>query len=105
MQANTLEEIKLKKGSSVDIPLKGLSTAGYEWNYSVDGDTDSVSISKDFGNIEKSPKKNTGANADEIFTITAQKRGIAAVVFTQKRSWEKNANAADQKKVKIIVED
>ncbi len=78
--------------------------AGYEWNYTIDGDTGCIKISKDFDLPQKSTKKNKGASADEIYTITAQKAGITNIHFIQQRNWEKNADPVNEKKVKVIVE-
>ncbi len=41
MSDNT-EEIKLKTGEATSINLKGLATAGYQWNYTIDGNKDLV---------------------------------------------------------------
>lgn len=100
----TTEEIKLKKEESVTISLKGLSTAGYEWSYKISGDKDCIKISKDFDVSEKSVRKNSGSSADEIYQIKAKKTGTANIHFTQQRNWEKNAEPADEKKIKIIIE-
>ena len=81
-----------------------MATAGYQWNYTIDDDKDCVKVSKDFAAPAKSTQKNIGASADEVFTITAQKKGTANIYFSQQRSWEKNADAANEKKVTIIVE-
>ncbi|MEP6949876.1 MAG: protease inhibitor I42 family protein [Ginsengibacter sp.] len=98
------DEIKLKTGTSTTITLKGLATAGYAWNYTTDDNNDCIKVSKEFVLPEKSGQKNMGASADEVFTITAQKKGVVTVHFSQLRSWEKETDPANEKKVKVIIE-
>jgi predicted secreted protein len=104
MPAEITDEIKLKTGTSTTITLKGLATAGYVWNYTTDDNNDCIKISKEFVLPGKSNQKNMGASADEVFTITAQKRGIVNIDFFQLRSWEKKTEPANEKKVKVIIE-
>ena len=104
MQADTTEEIKLKRGESTTVKLKGLGTAGYEWNYTIDGDQNLIAISKDFVLPEKLTQKNMGTSADEVFTINANKKGQLIIYFFQKRGWEKNTEPINKKKVKVIIE-
>ena len=104
MPSGTTNEIMLKTGASTTITLKGLATAGYEWNYKVEGNENCIKISKEIVQPGKSNKKNMGASADEAFTITAQKKGIVTVHFSQLRSWEKNIEPVNEKKVKITIE-
>jgi len=99
MPANNIEEINMKTGESTTIQLKGLATAGYQWNYTSDDNKNLISISKDY----LSTPKTVGASADEVFTITANNKGIVNISFYQKRNWEKNNDAANEKKVKITI--
>lgn len=99
-----IEEIVLQAGGSTTITLKGLASAGYEWNYTVGGDDDLVTISKDFVLTEKLTRKNMGTSADEVFTIKANKKGNLLIHFFQKRGWEKNVDPVHEKKVKVIIE-
>ena len=103
MPDNSFEEIKLKKGDSTTIKLKGLATAGYEWNYTLDDDKDRIKISKNFAPYDGKDKGH-GANTDEIFIIAALKKGTTIIHFTQQRSWEKNA-PVNEKNIKITIED
>jgi predicted secreted protein len=104
MTQEIIEEIKLKTGDLTTVKLKGLATAGYEWNYAIDENKDHVEVSKEFKLAEKLTQKNMGASADEIFTIKANKKGTVNIYFSQKRSWEKNIDPINEKKVKIIIE-
>jgi predicted secreted protein len=104
MQPDLTEHIKLKIGDSTTVKLKGLATAGYEWNYTVDGNKDLITISKEFILPEKLTRKNIGTSADEVFTITAHSKGQLTIYFFQKRGWEKNSEPINKKKVNITIE-
>jgi len=99
MPADNIEEINLKTGESTTIQLKGLATAGYVWSYVTDDNKKLVSISKDYLSVQKT----VGASADELYTITANNKGVVNISFFQKRNWEKNNNAANEKKIKITI--
>lgn len=103
MPDNSFEEIKLKKGDSTTIKLKGLATAGYEWNYTLDEDKDCIKISKDFAPYDGKDIGH-GTSADEIFTITALKKGTTIIHFTQQRNWGKST-PVNEKNIKIIIEE
>ena len=45
-----------------------------------------------------------GASANEVFTVTAQKKGIVNIDFFQLRSWEKKTDPVNEKKVTVIIE-
>ena len=104
MPVDNIEQINLKAGESTTINLKGLATAGYVWNYAIDDNEDLVAISKDFVLSEKLTQKNMGKSADEVFTIKANNKGIVNITFFQKRGWETNVQAINEKKVKIVIE-
>lgn len=99
MPVDNIEEIHLKTGESTTIQLKGLATAGYQWNYVSDDTKNLVSISKDY----LSAPKAVGASADEVFTITANNKGIVNISFYQKRNWETNVEPINEKKIKITI--
>ena len=99
MPTDNIEQINLKTGESTTLQLKGLATAGYQWDYLADDNNKLVSITKDY----LSTPKTVGASADEVFTITAKGKGIVNITFFQKRNWEKNSNAANSKKIKITI--
>ncbi len=104
MPAGSPEEISLHVGESTEVKLKGLGTAGYKWNYSIQNNEDSISVSKDLAATENTAQKNIGASADEVFTIKAVSKGSVNIYFFQNRSWEKNENPANEKRVKIIIQ-
>ncbi len=100
---NGIDAIKLATGKSTSITLKGLATAGFEWNYTSDN-KNCIKVTRKFSISEKPGQKNIGASADEIFTITGLKKGTVNIRFFQQRGWEKNSDPINEKKVKIIVE-
>ena len=104
MTSTIADEIKLKTGESTTIRFKGLATAGYGWNYTIDDNEDCIKVTKEFAEPEKFIQKNMGASVDEVFTITAQKKGTVNIHFSQRRSWEKNIDPVNEKEVKIIIE-
>jgi predicted secreted protein len=104
MKEENAEKLKLKKGESATIKLKGQGTAGYQWNYSIAENKDIVSLCKDYIMPGKLIQKNIGLSADEVFTITAVETGIVAIDFFQKRSWEQKADIISSKKVEVIIE-
>ena len=97
-----IKEIKLKAGESTVIKLKGLATAGFEWNYTTDN-KDCIKVTREFS-LSEPDSKQAGASANEIFTIAAQKKGTVNIHFSQQRSWEKNVAPVNEKNVKIIIE-
>jgi predicted secreted protein len=96
-----IKEIKLRAGESTVIKLKGLATAGFEWNYTTDN-KDCIKVSREFS-VPGSGSQKMGESANEIFTILAQKKGIVNIHFSQSRSWEKTA-PSNEEHVKIIIE-
>lgn len=102
MAAENIIEIKLKVGESASLPFTSLATAGYEWNYTIDENSDYVALEKDFLQKEFS-KKYIGASADEVFTITAKKKGVTNITFSQRRSWEKEATPYKKQIVKVTI--
>ncbi len=102
MPVDNTEEIKLKRGETTSIKLKGLATAGFEWNYNIDGDKNLITVSKDFVLNEPLTQKNMGTSADEVFTIKANSNGTMTIHFFQTRKWE-NVDAVNEKKIKIII--
>lgn len=103
MASENADEIKLKKGETTEIKLKGLATAGYEWNYMIEGNKAAISLTKEFVLPEKLTSKNMGTSADEIFTITAREAAVIYVTFFQKRGWEENTEPLNSRKIKIAI--
>ncbi|KAA9034354.1 protease inhibitor I42 family protein [Ginsengibacter hankyongi] len=104
MAGTGIEEIVIQPGGSKTIKLKGLASAGYEWNYTIEGNNDLVTISKEFVLTEELTQKNMGASADEVFTIKANKKGSVVIYFFQKRGWEKDIAPVHEKTIRVIIE-
>ncbi|MEO8766677.1 MAG: protease inhibitor I42 family protein [Ginsengibacter sp.] len=103
MPSGTTQEINLKTGETTSITLKGLTTAGYVWNYVIDGNKDCVRVSKSLAKLKRADQEKTGASADEIFVVKAKKKGTVYIHFSQHRSWEKNVPHANQETVRINI--
>lgn len=104
MAEENLEELKLKKGESATIKLKGLGTAGYQWDYTIPDKKNIITVSKDLILPGKLTQENVGLSADEVFTITAVGTGTVNILFSQKRSWEQNINPVNTRKVKVVID-
>ncbi len=96
------ETIHLKNGNSTAITLKGLSTAGYKWDYTIKGDASIIAIDKTYAFANNNTVL-PGSNADVTFTITANKTGTAVIHFFQKRTWD-NSDAINEKEITVITE-
>jgi predicted secreted protein len=104
MQKDSHDQVMLQKGSWTTIKFKGLTLAGYLWNFTIDGEKDCVSVLKEFISPKNISMQNTGAGAEELFTITGIKKGSAAVHFFQRRSWEKDTSPVDERTVVVVVD-
>lgn len=86
--------INLKVGGKYVLRLKGLGSAGYTWNYNVDGNDKVVSITREMASRPTTapaggPPPDT-YSLDYLFTIQAQEPGSVLIDFFQRRSWEKD---------------
>jgi predicted secreted protein len=87
-------KISLKDGQTYRRELKGLGSAGYAWEYAIEGAEDVVSVSIEF--LDTPPKPQPGGpspptyNRNELLIITALKRGEARVCVIQRRPWERD---------------
>ncbi|MEO5650232.1 MAG: protease inhibitor I42 family protein [Ginsengibacter sp.] len=100
-----METRKLKNNDSFEVTLKGRGAAGYEWQYEI--------FPKDIVSVERStqPLKNnispmpSGWSSDEMFTVTALKKGTATLHFYLVRTWEVDSVLPkDEKRINVIVE-
>lgn len=93
------ETIKLNIGEQYKVVLPGLATAGYEWQYSCTNSS-LVAIDKSFKPVSSGSA--IGSSAEEIFTITASRKGILQLHFSQVRTWEKK-QPADERILNIQI--
>ncbi|MDB5277647.1 MAG: hypothetical protein JWR61_2602 [Ferruginibacter sp.] len=92
--------IKLSVNEKKDLRFAGLGTAGYLWKCNLDDDS-KVKVEK---RMDTEPMRSNavGASHDEIFTVTALKKGIVHASFIQYRNWEAETSAI--KKMDYIIE-
>ena len=93
------ETISLHIGEQYKVALPGLATAGYVWQYSCTN-SPLLLIQKSIKPV--SSNSPIGSSEEEIFTITASRKGIAQIHFFQVRACEKN-QPAEEKILDIII--
>lgn len=99
-----METKTLNINASFEVTLKGKGTAGYEWQYNITP-TDIVSVERIKQPANESRPPIPGSSSDEIFTITALKKGSCTLHFYLVRTWEPpSVGPKDEKKIKITVE-
>jgi predicted secreted protein len=103
MSADVPESLRLTVGSSHDIVLPGLGTAGYLWTSEVEGDENVLTLTwrRGFGESEHPA---VGVSAPERLTISASAPGQAAVHLAQARSWETGKPPRAEHTVQVFVE-
>jgi predicted secreted protein len=100
--------INLKVGEKYVLRLKGLGSAGYTWNYSIDGNDKVVSISKE--TLSRPTTASVGGpppdtfSLDYLFIIQAHEPGRVVIHFFQHRSWEKDKPPLNEHVLEIHVD-
>jgi predicted secreted protein len=99
-----MEARTLNINERFEVVLKGKGTAGYTWEHTL-SQKDIVSVEE-----KKQPAKKIampplpGSSLDEIFTVTALKKGKVTLHFHLIRSWEPSSiKPKDEKKIEIEV--
>jgi Chagasin family peptidase inhibitor I42 len=98
------ESLRLSVGSSQEIVLPGLGTAGYLWSAEVVGDDNIVDVTWRRG-FAKSEHPLVGASAPERITLTASSPGEVVVRLTQSRRWETGKPPRAEHVVHVVVEE
>lgn len=99
-----METQTIHTGESFEINLIGKGTAGYEWLYKTNRE-DIISVEQKKQPVKRSKSIIPGSSADEVFTITALKKGNVTLHFYLVRTWEDDTvEPKDEKKIKIMVE-
>jgi predicted secreted protein len=85
--------IDLKVGETYVLRLKGLGSAGYTWDYSIDGNDKVVTVSRETASNPTTaraggPPPDT-YSLDHLFKIQAHEPGRVLIHFFQHRTWEK----------------
>jgi predicted secreted protein len=92
--------LKLTVNEKKELRFAGLGTAGYMWKCNLDDDS-KVKIERRMDN-PPSGTNAVGASHDEIFTVTALKKGTVHASFIQYRHWEPESSAI--KKMEYTIE-
>ena len=103
MSLSTSSTIRLKAGEQYTLVLKGRFTAGYQWTFSAEPE-DIVSVDKKVKPQKEPGDKRAGSSANELFILTAIRKGEATVHFRQLRIWEAGSKPLEEQKITVIVE-
>lgn len=93
--------INLKVGESKILSFHSFATAGYLWEYSMEQNNLIL--------VQKTPQLSVnnnlpiGANNDELFTIKGLNQGIVTIIFSQRRTWEKETPSVAKKAFKVVI--
>ena len=86
--------IALKVGQQYTHRLKGRGTAGYSWEYTLEGSPALIEISRESGllpqhlDIQPGSTPPGSASADELVRIQSLAPGNVTLHFAQRRIWE-----------------
>ena len=95
-----MPSITLSVNEKKELRFAGLGPAGYMWKCNLDDET-KVKVERRLD--DKPMEHNTvGASHDEIFTLTALKKGTVHTTFIQYRHWEPESSAI--KKMEYTIE-
>ena len=97
-------EIELSKGDTYEVRLYGMGTVGYEWTYTLDGESTAVEVLREIphsDNIVQSP----GDSVDSLFTIHAVHPGKIRIHFALRRPWEKDIPPLDKYDVEATIKN
>lgn len=98
-----METQTINNGESFEISLEGKGTAGYEWQFKINRE-DIIEVEQKKQPVKRSRSILPGSSTDEVFTITALKKGNVTLHFFLVRTWEDDAvEPKDEKKIKIQV--
>lgn len=87
-------KINLRAGDTHQLKLGGLGSAGYAWDYAIEGDTGIVAISIE--SLPPPPRPSPGGpppdsySTEELLSITALAPGVIKVRLIMRRSWERD---------------
>lgn len=96
-----MTSLHLSLNEKKELRFSGLGTAGYTWKCILDDET-KLKVEKTFADRESTATP-TGASSDEIFYLTALKKGIVNATFIQSRSWEPATSAIKNENYSIII--
>ena len=97
-------KLTLHTGSVHSRTLSGLGSAGYDWDFAIEGPRDILSVSEETITPANISLPATFDN-DHIFTIKALKQGKARVRLYLHRSWEHNKPPLEEIIIDVLVID
>jgi predicted secreted protein len=98
-----METRTLSINESFEVVLKGKGTAGYTWEYTL-SQKDIVAVEEKKQAAAKIAMPLPGSSLDEIFIVTAVKKGKVILHFSLIRSWEPTSTKPkDEKKIAIEI--
>jgi predicted secreted protein len=106
VQSSGRHEVRLRVGEKHTIRLKGLGSAGYQWNLSLQGPGDLLRWTLEPVSESHGPAVSPGDlppdnySPDEELTITALKPGHVRMILNHSRAWER-----DRQPLEVICVD
>lgn len=105
-------EVVLRPGDEYPVVLGGLGSAGYAWEFEVDGPSDVIAV-QSVPSISSTSSKDSQPDAhrstlqttsvEHIFVIEALEPGKAEARFLLKRPWEKSGPPVRTVTVRVTV--
>jgi predicted secreted protein len=100
LKLKSMLSLDLKLNEKKELRFTGAGTAGYTWQCKLDDET-KVKVERRWEG-KPSLTAPVGASSDELFTVTALKKGKVQATFLQYRPWEPEISAI--KKVQYAIE-
>ena len=86
-----------------EVVLKGKATSGYLWQYEI-SDEEMISVVEQQQPVPANNTMMPGSSVDEVFRVTALKKGEAKLRFFLSRSWESDSiNPKAEKIIQVSV--
>ena len=87
-------EIVIRPGGTHRVTLGGLGSAGYLWEFEIEGPPGVIAVHPDFSTQKDSmhinPSTLQTSSVEHLFTIDALRPGKAEVRFLLRRPWQKD---------------
>lgn len=100
-------EIVLPPGATHRVALGGLGSAGYLWEFEIEGTPGVVAVHPDFSTQKDQMQSNSSglqtSSVENPFIIQALKSGKAEVRFLLRRPWQKGAAPLRTVAVRVTV--
>ena len=95
--------IQLSPGASHSIELPGRGSAGYLWEFAVEGDADAISVEPREGRLPPGVAPPSGFSRTARFDVRALRPGRVRVRFQLRRPWESEALAGEESILEVEV--